>query len=315
LIKEQKKSQFYQFNKKKDRAINEYLAATIKKGESNNPLLVDIPNQWGETPLWIAARYGKTGACRRLIRLGALVNIFSLSEQNSPLHIAKNNEIVKILLEAGADIQQKNYYGCTPVLTQVQQNPASISILLKAGANPNDKDTIGYSVLHKAVWWGCSSKIIQILLDNGANPSYCDPYGNFPFDMIDLSSDDCVMPFEKYGYIAFAKNKESYLYTLLKNNGCFLRQHVERGNKAKILPVLHKLFTCVDKWQKQWTEQLREQQQYKKNKQGIYFKYPSYGQLEYIFGKYAIQYAVGIFWADRELCKIIHFIFDSHTLC
>jgi hypothetical protein len=76
---------------------------------------LNIKNEYGSTPLMVAATFGKTEVALLLIEGGADVNMTN-NENSSPLHTAAffcRTEIVKALLEHGADKSLKNIYGST----------------------------------------------------------------------------------------------------------------------------------------------------------------------------------------------------------
>ena len=76
---------------------------------------LNIKDQYGSTPLIIAATFGKTKVAKSLIEAGADMNITS-NDGSTPLHTAAffcRTEIVKTLLANGADKTLKNNYGST----------------------------------------------------------------------------------------------------------------------------------------------------------------------------------------------------------
>jgi ankyrin repeat protein len=89
------------------KAINNH----IKAGTDLNQ-----KDEYGSTPLIIAATFGKTDVAIALIDAGADLNLKS-DEGSTPLHTAAffcRKEITNALLEKGADKTLKNAYGSTP---------------------------------------------------------------------------------------------------------------------------------------------------------------------------------------------------------
>ena len=87
-------------------AVNKYIEA----GSDLNK-----KDQYGSTPLIIAATFGKTDVAKALIEAGADMNIGN-NEQSTPLHIASlfgYTEIVKTLLDKGANRFIRNNDGST----------------------------------------------------------------------------------------------------------------------------------------------------------------------------------------------------------
>ena len=76
---------------------------------------LNAKDQYGSTPLMVAATFGKTNAAFALINANAKLNITS-NDGSTALHTAAffgRKEIVKALLDKGADKNSKNKYGAT----------------------------------------------------------------------------------------------------------------------------------------------------------------------------------------------------------
>jgi len=90
--------------------------ATIKQHIAAGSDL-NAKDQYGSTPLTIAATFGKTEAAIALIEGGADLSVKN-NEGSTPLHVASffcRKEIVKALLAKNADKNAKNNYGSTPL--------------------------------------------------------------------------------------------------------------------------------------------------------------------------------------------------------
>ena len=101
---------------------------------------------------------------RALLDAGADVNARDRSG-TAPMHKAYTLEILKVLLDAGADVNARNESGSTPL--HGARTPEIAQALLNAGAQVNVRDEFGFTALHCAV--GCPglgprAEIIQTLL-------------------------------------------------------------------------------------------------------------------------------------------------------
>lgn len=179
-----------------------------------------------------------------LIHSGANVNLKDL-EKNTPLHYAAESgytEIAQVLLKADADKEAVNKAKRTPLLLAVEnqktamvqllissganvkgravlltaashpENREIIKILLKAGANANEKGEDGNTPLHHAVFSGHNYQpaplseqleAITILLKGGADVNAVNDNGNTP-----LSAARKLFTDPHYGS---DKNKDDYL--------------------------------------------------------------------------------------------------------
>lgn len=82
---------------------------------------------------------------------------------------------IKILVEAGADVEARDDGGTTPLLRAAAEGGiGQVKALLECGANPNAQDRYGYTSLMFAVtgWRGCEK--IPVLLSFGADASIQD---------------------------------------------------------------------------------------------------------------------------------------------
>lgn len=99
----------------------------------------------GATPLHRAAAFGNLAIVQDLLAYGADVNAVDM-HGNAPLHygifhnlLDSPSAIVRCLLDAGATVDPQNTSGETPLgrITRYSPHRQTISMLLKAGADPN----------------------------------------------------------------------------------------------------------------------------------------------------------------------------------
>jgi len=127
----------------------------------------------GKTPIYEAAKRGKTSAIELLKDNGADINAKSDHPGFTPLHVAaeyNHHETVRYLLSQNIDIEIENKWQQTP-LSQASWRFADadmIALLLDHGANIDTQDNYGFSPLHRA-----SGKqrleIMKFLISKNAN--------------------------------------------------------------------------------------------------------------------------------------------------
>ena len=155
-----------------------------------NPDLVSSRDKSGNTPLHVAALHNQPAIAALLLANGADVNaqndpqsvdvsrITRISKDahgETPLTLAllsyNHKEMVELLLTHGAD---PNPPGTSPLRLAIERNlPYDVELLLANGADP-DANTVIWAVLHG------QTKILELLLDSGANPNARDAAGHTP---------------------------------------------------------------------------------------------------------------------------------------
>jgi serine/threonine-protein phosphatase 6 regulatory ankyrin repeat subunit B len=119
-------------------------------------------------------------AVEQIVKKGNDVN-FNYNDDDvniTPLQIAclipcNSDEIINILLKAGAAPDLKDKYGATALMSAASNGKKeAVKMLLEAGADPNLQDVIGSSLvaaaMHSGVFAGENTEVIDILLKAGA---------------------------------------------------------------------------------------------------------------------------------------------------
>jgi ankyrin repeat protein len=131
-----------------------------------------------------AARTGNVKVLESYILHGADLSQRKGERKNTVLHEAaklNQTEIVRVLLESGADIEAKNFENSTPIFSAVAiENGESdcLRLLIDAGANVNAEHD-KYSVLHLAAN-NDNFDAVQMLIEAGALVNAQNQYGATP---------------------------------------------------------------------------------------------------------------------------------------
>jgi ankyrin repeat protein len=140
----------------------------------------------GEFPLMAAARTGSVASVNALLARGADVNANESWRGQTALMWAVGGheaypEVVRALIEHGADVHTRSSGGLTALFFAVRQNDqASTRLLLTAGADVNDtKAPGGATALLTAINNGYDDLAV-LLLENGANPRVANSAGFSP---------------------------------------------------------------------------------------------------------------------------------------
>lgn len=93
--------------------------------------------------------------------------------KRTPLHyaaiISKNEKIIKLLLDYGADPNKQDLFGDTPLYqTAHHHRPEMLKVLLEQGADPNIKNNAGLSPIHM-VTKNCYMDMLELLLKYNAD--------------------------------------------------------------------------------------------------------------------------------------------------
>jgi ankyrin repeat protein len=128
----------------------------------------------GLTPLMIAARTGNVRVARALIVAGADVNRATNETKATALMWAvaePHPEIVRVLIEAHADVSVSAAKGYTPLMFAARNGDIAMAkILIEAGARVNDRGSEGIHPLPLSIMSG-QFDFAQFLLDQGADPN------------------------------------------------------------------------------------------------------------------------------------------------
>ncbi len=137
---------------------------------------VHATDDFGHTPLQLAVGSGAATCVQMLLDAGA--QLVTPGGENV-ITEATNDETVRVLLNAGADIDTVGDDGYWLLRTAAEAgDDRFVRTLLELGASPNTTST-GETALHTAVAWD-HLQIVSLLLKQGANPNTADVDGWTP---------------------------------------------------------------------------------------------------------------------------------------
>lgn len=144
---------------------------------------VNIDTDAGETALMYAADCEDKELTKKLLTKGANPN-----EQDecgrTPLIRTHNADIVKILVDNGANINQVDYAKYSPLMQAAREECLDkVKMLIKLGADLNLQNSYGYTALILAAGWG-HPEIVSTLIDAGANSHISNDKGATAFDVV-----------------------------------------------------------------------------------------------------------------------------------
>jgi ankyrin repeat protein len=136
------------------------------------------PDDFGETPLMEAANRGATGCVRALLAANADLTA-TTGTGDYAITMASNFDTVKVLIEAGADINTIDGCGYGLLKSSAERGLITFATaLLKAGANP-DATSTGDTALHTATCYD-ELALMRELFAHGANVNAIDVDGWSP---------------------------------------------------------------------------------------------------------------------------------------
>ncbi len=201
---------------------------------------LDIEDENSDTPLHYASKLGYTGIIHKLVSYGA--PIYNPNWEISPLHIAAkkgNTEATYILLKAGANPNEKTEAieeGETPlhIATRDGKDSATVELLLQFGADVNEQNQFGDTPLHLIT--DETIDIGHILIHYGADVNAINTqiHGNTPLhETANSNNPDAALLLASYGAYMDAHNTSGQTPAMLAE------QLDEDDDNEEMLELLH----------------------------------------------------------------------------
>ncbi|KAF8532789.1 ankyrin repeat-containing domain protein [Trichophaea hybrida] len=142
------------------------------------------------SPLYVAASYSSEDMVRFLFERGARADAGSLPLLFTAVQRRAEASVLRLLLENGAKASACGWGWCTPLAALIcfpttgrrtNSDTEAVELLLKYGADPNDKSYVGTMPLHMAALRG-DFGVIKALVKYGADIEAEDVNGATPFE-------------------------------------------------------------------------------------------------------------------------------------
>ena len=161
---------------------NDVLLEQLLTGTGVSPSEQD---QYGRTPLHIAAQKGHAKTVQKLLAMGSSVTVADF-EHSTPLHEAASSgshQCLISILDKEPRVDAENQRGQTPLLVAAAAGkPLLVGKLLEKGASPNHTDKLARTALHLSSKCG-NIDVVNLLLEAGAHPDTANKKGVTPLHL------------------------------------------------------------------------------------------------------------------------------------
>jgi hypothetical protein len=210
---------YIQHRPQEQEALDMFLLEAVRKNNSSHLIAalkagadVNKADRWDITPFHFALLSGNKNIVKLLIKAGANAHYFNnigYGASVTPLSyvicskVKNKKDIIELLLNAGAQVNEEDIMGSTPLFQAITiRNKDTIELLIQYGADVNHIDSLCHRTpLSLAVKEG-HKDIVELLLNAGANVNQADKYGDTPLSLaIKEGHKDIEELLRKYGAI------------------------------------------------------------------------------------------------------------------
>jgi len=131
-----------------------------------DPALINAMDNYGFTPLMVAAQIGHPDVVELLLERGAAIEAKDNKEFTALIYAASEGhpDVVKLLLERGAAVNARNYQGATSLSFAASKGHVDVvMLLLEKGAEVDAKDNVGRTPLMLAALNGHVDVVVRLL--------------------------------------------------------------------------------------------------------------------------------------------------------
>jgi len=147
---------------------------------------IDARDARGRTALLAATQSNRTEAVKVLLTAGADVDLQDERLDNPFLYAEGLLEILRLLIEAGADTRLTNRFGGTALIPACERGHVEVvrELLARSDVSVNHVNNLGWTALLEAVMLGSGGtrhqQVVQLLVDHGADVTIADRGGVTP---------------------------------------------------------------------------------------------------------------------------------------
>ncbi|KAL6827243.1 ankyrin repeat-containing domain protein [Trichoderma sp. SZMC 28015] len=202
------------------------------------PINLNATDGSGQTALIVASRYDKIDLVQWLLKSGADVDILDDNDKSALYYAIENGsvDVVAALLQKRAQIDVAHALGEQPLIFDAISHPEIVRLLLEFGADVNLTNSLGNTAINRASASG-NVEVAKMLIEKGADINHEDYQGWAPiFDAVSYSPNIFLTRLlaENGAKLDGTLNGETLLHVALGQNLDFLKTLLEFRKGIKI---------------------------------------------------------------------------------